>query len=122
MRRSRRSAGVMSMYDGGKLPKLLLKASKASVKIVAALTGTAATLQRMRRPMKVLHQHCDLEVFYHWVRPFLPGAKGMEGKGMPHGIVYHRLDGSTVCAKHVGGSAAKSSLFPFLDLAPRTQL
>ena len=41
----------------------------------------------------------------------------MEEKGMPDGVIFHRADGSKVAAKCVGGSAAQSSLFPFIDAA-----
>ena len=112
---------VMIEVEGGKLMGLLLDAMAAaseqndSLTVVEALKETAATLERMGSLMKLLHE-CDPKVFYHQLRPFLLGAKGMEDKGMPDGVVFHRSDGTKKSVKAVGGSAAQSSLFPFLDL------
>jgi indoleamine 2,3-dioxygenase len=110
---------IMVEAEGGRLVSLLLEAMKAAVqggdygKILNALEETQQTLPRMSALMKLLHEQCDPEVFYQQVRPFYPGAKGMEEKGMPDGVVFHRSDGTHVNAKCVGGSAAQSSYFQF---------
>jgi len=43
------------------------------------------------------------------------GGKGAVDKGLPSGMVFQRSDGSEEAAQCIGGSAAQSSLFPFLD-------
>ena len=114
---------VMTEEMGGKLVKLLLDAMEAAWKdddgpkvVVTALNETSRTLQRVAALMKILHEQCDPMVFYQRVRPFYPGAKGMELKGMPNGVLFERKDGNKVSVIAVGGSAAQSALFPFLDL------
>ncbi len=114
---------VMVEAEGGKLVSLLSEAMKEAAhgenpeKILNALVEVKETLPKMSALMKLLHEQCDPRVFYQQVRPFFPGAKGMEEKGMPDGVVFNRSDGSKVNATCVGGSAAQSSYFQFLDSA-----
>ena len=114
---------IMVEAEGGRLVSLLLEAMKEATqgdnheKILNALEETQRTLPKMAALMKLLHEQCDPKVFYQLVRPFFPGAKGMEDKGMPDGVVFHRSDGSKLSAKCVGGSAAQSSYFQFVDSA-----
>lgn len=113
---------IMVEAKGGRLVNLLFEAMKAAVQgdvetVVSALEETRDTLPRMSALVKLLHEQCDAKVFFDIVRPFFPGAKGLEEKGMPDGVVFHQSDGSKVCARCVGGSAAQSSDFQFLDAA-----
>lgn len=114
---------VMVEAEGGRLVGLLLAAMKEAAhggnveSIIRALEETGDTLPRMIALIKHLHKGCDAKLFYQKIRPFYPGAKGMEEKGMPDGVVFHRADGTKVSAKCVGGSAAQSSLFQFIDSA-----
>ena len=114
---------VMVEAEGGQLVHLLLEAMKEAAQngdndvVVKALEDARDALPRMSALIKHLHEECDAKVFYQKVRPFYPGAKGMEEKGMPEGVWFHREDGSKVSAKCVGGSAAQSSYFPFIDSA-----
>ena len=114
---------VMVEAEGGRLVRLLLEAMKEATQdgdqevIFNAIEETQQTLPRMSALMELLHKQCDPKVFYQQVRPFFPGAKGMEEKGMPDGVVFHPSHGSEVCAKCVGGSAAQSSYFQFIDSA-----
>ena len=114
---------VMVEAEGGRLVNLLLQAMKDAMcdenedSIVQALEQTRDTLPKLASLIKHLHERCDPKVFYEKVRPFYPGAKGMEEKGMPDGVIFNRSDGTKVMAKCVGGSAAQSSLFQFIDLA-----
>ena len=114
---------VMVEAEGGKLVGLLLDAmgeagqAGSSEKIVEVLQQTKETLSKMGSLIKLLHEQCDSKIFYQEVRPFFPGGKGMEEKGMPDGVVFHRSDGTHVSAKCVGGSAAQSSYFQFIDSA-----
>jgi indoleamine 2,3-dioxygenase len=114
---------VMVEAEGARLVKLLLDAAESAVRdgdpasIIQALEETKDNLPRMTALIKLLHEQCNAKTFYQKVRPFYPGAKGMEAKGMPDGVAFQRSDGTKVNAKCVGGSAAQSSLFPFIDSA-----
>ncbi|KAK5073605.1 Indoleamine 2,3-dioxygenase [Lithohypha guttulata] len=70
----------------------------------------ASILQRM-------HEHCDPSVFYHRIRPFLAGSRGMEKAGLPHGLFYDEGRGKGSWRQYSGGSNAQSSLIQFLDIA-----
>jgi len=50
----------------------------------------------------------DAQMFFHELRPFLSGGE--------EGMVFQKSDGKEIKVKCVGGSAAQSSLFQFLDL------
>lgn len=113
---------VLVEAEGGKLVKILIDAVNTSMvegdsgTIIRALEQTKSTMVKMAALLRHLHQECDPEIFYHRVRPFFAGGKGMEDKGMPKGVLFERRDGSLVSTKCVGGSAAQSSLFQFIDL------
>jgi indoleamine 2,3-dioxygenase len=108
--------------EGASLVNLLLEAMREASQggdtelVVRALEQTRDTLPGMSALIKLLHQHCRADYFYSQIRPFFPGAKGKEAL-MPDGVVLYRSDGTYVGAKCVGGSAAQSSYFQFLDLA-----
>lgn len=106
--------------DGGPLIPLLLKATEAAQAndftfVQEALETCTARLAKLGKHLAKLYGVLDADMFYHQLRPFLAGGKGMESKGLPRGIVFQRADGSEVEVKCIGGSAAQSSLFPFLD-------
>ncbi|KAJ3493226.1 hypothetical protein NLG97_g4861 [Lecanicillium saksenae] len=111
---------VLVEAEGGPLIPLLLQAVAAvetnDIAFVrSALETTAKILNDMGAHLPKLYAVLDADMFYHQLRPFLPGGKGMEEKGLPRGIVFQKSDGSEVEVKCIGGSAAQSSLFPFLD-------
>lgn len=100
--------------------RILLNAIKAASAgagdvVREALVDTTRSLVRMGEQLPKLYPKLDADFFYHKLRPFLAGGKGMEDKGLPHGMIFQRSDGSTKWLKLAGGSAAQSSLFPFLD-------
>ena len=64
---------------------------------------------KMQSLMKLLHEQCSPTVFWTQVRPYFPGGKGGAG------WVFELADGSEVTRWCVGGSAAQSATFPFLD-------
>lgn len=79
---------VLMEAIAGRLPGVLLEGLRQAVEnedsrlLVIALDETCRVLEGMQASFKLLHDQCDASVFYHQVRPFLPGAKGMEEKGM----------------------------------------
>lgn len=116
---------VLIEAEGGPLVRLLLDAvvagaagggDEVSKPVQRALEICAETIGRMRKHLAKLYSTLDADFFYHRLRPFLSGGKGMEAKGLPRGFVFQRRDGSEREVKCIGGSAAQSSLFQFLDL------
>lgn len=113
---------VLVEFEGGHLVHLLLDAVRAAADdsrgvVVKALNETTKSIIRMGEQLPKMYSVLDANFFYHVLRPFLAGGKGMEEKGLPRGMVFTKSDGSETERKLVGGSAAMSSLFPFLDYA-----
>ncbi|CEJ86523.1 hypothetical protein VHEMI04129 [[Torrubiella] hemipterigena] len=111
---------VLIEAEGAHLIQLLLQAVRAASSgdfdyVKAALEETTATLDRMSQHLPKLYPLLDAKMFYHELRPFFSGGQGAEDKGLPRGMVFQRSDGSELDVKCIGGSAAQSSLFPFLD-------
>ena len=111
---------VLIEAEGGKLVPLLLDAIAAGeagdeTSMRTALTNCSMTIVQMGAIMPKLYPNIDAHYFYHDIRPFLAGGKGMEEKGLPKGMVFKLSDGSERCVKCVGGSAVQSALFPFID-------
>lgn len=84
-----------------------------------------AHLLKIGEMLDRMYEKCRPEVFYHQMRPFWAGAKGMEA-ALPNGIFYDTTpEGSSerTGEKHVvaGASAAQSPLFHFLDAALAVQ-
>jgi len=111
---------VMVEAQAGPLVQLLLDALNADQQaaprtLLATLETCTTTLKAMGETLAVLHQNCDPTIFYQQIRPMIAGSVGAEDKGLPNGIVFQRSDGSQLSTKCVGGSAAQSALFQFLD-------
>lgn len=112
---------VLVEAEGGPLVSLLADAVQScehnDVHLVTqALRQCAETISRMKSHLPKLYSTLEAGMFYHQLRPFLSGGKGMENKGLPRGFVFRRDDGSCQEVKCAGGSAAQSSLFQYLDL------
>jgi indoleamine 2,3-dioxygenase len=112
---------VLVEYEGGRLLHILVDAIGAAANggrdtVIEGLNETTRSIIRMGDQMSKVYANIDANYFYHKHRPFMAGGKGMEEKGLPRGMVFQKIDGSEVACKLVGGSAAQSSLFPFLDL------
>ena len=111
---------VLVENEGGALMDLLVHAVEAASKgdnevVQQALETTAQTIIRLGKQLSKLYGTLEADFFFHKLRPFLAGGKGMEDKGLPDGVVFERVDGSEMACKFAGGSAVQSSLFPFLD-------
>lgn len=112
---------VLIEAEGGHLIQCLLEAIEEAQcgrvgSVLDALNDTLSTLARMGQHLGEFYGVLQPEFFYNELRPFLAGGKGMESKGLPDGMIFQRADGSEIAQKLVGGSAAQSSLFPFLDV------
>lgn len=77
------------------------------------MTSTIHTLGGLLDQMDL---HCDPQVFYHRIRPFLAGSKNMAAAGLPRGVFYDEGDGRGAWRQLRGGSNGQSSLVQFLDL------
>ena len=75
-------------------------------KVAMAIKGMCDSLSAMR-------EGCHPFIFYHRVRPFLSAWK--HNPTLPHGVIYEGV--SDERQQYYGGSAAQSSLLPFLDIA-----
>lgn len=111
---------VLVERQGGFLMHRLLAAVDAAAKgqssfVAEALKETSDAIVRMGEELMKLYSTLEANFFYHDLRPFLAGGKGMEEKGLPDGMVFVKATGDEVKVKAVGGSAVQSSLFPFLD-------
>jgi indoleamine 2,3-dioxygenase len=112
---------VLIEAEGGPLIPLLLSAVAAierndADRITKALIESTETIERMKKHLPKLYTKLEADMFYHTLRPFLAGGKGMEDKGLPRGFVFQRRDGTEQQVRCIGGSAAQSSLFQFLDI------
>lgn len=111
---------VLVEREGGALMHRLVEAVSAAAKgensvVVEALRETARAIVTMGEELMKLYSTLEARFFYHELRPFLAGGRGMEEKGLPDGMVFSKDDGTEVKVKAAGGSAVQSSLFPFLD-------
>lgn len=86
-------------------------------KILDCLRSFADTIAQLGHILQRMHERCDPQVFYHRIRPFLAGSRGMEKVGLPHGIFYDEGDGRGTWRQYSGGSNAQSTLIQFLDIA-----
>jgi len=66
----------------------------------------------MTYSLNCMREGCHPFIFYHRVRPFLSGWK--HNPTLPHGILYKGASNDR--QQFYGGSAAQSSLLPFLDI------
>lgn len=113
---------VLIEAEGGYLVRLMLDAMDAArcgrtEFVVEALQTTTSTLARMGTHLSKLYAVLDPNFLYHELRPFFTGGSGMEERGLPQGVVFQHVDGTRTPLKLVGGSAAQSSLFHFIDIA-----
>ncbi|EXJ65281.1 hypothetical protein A1O7_01622 [Cladophialophora yegresii CBS 114405] len=111
---------VMVEAQGAKLVPAMLKAILDDRKGVAqdlfpVFDLCATTLSKMGDLLSVLHKNCDPTVFYQAIRPMLGGSAGAEERGLPNGVTLQRSNGLHETVQCVGGSAAQSTLFQFLD-------
>jgi len=92
--------------------------SENYTKAASLLNSLPEKLERLGVVLDRVWENCDPAVFYHVLRPFLAGGKGMEDVGLPNGVFFDLgEEGQGKWLKVAGGSAAQSSLFAFFDVA-----
>ncbi|KAK4942099.1 hypothetical protein LTR10_018135 [Elasticomyces elasticus] len=84
--------------------------------ILSCLQSITAGTYDLGRLLERMHEQCDPQVFYHNIRPFLAGSKGMASAGLPRGVFYDEGNGKGEWRQHSGGSNAQSSLIQLLDI------
>lgn len=117
---------VLIEAEGGPLLAILLDALQATENhdvetVKKAFETSAETFKRMTHHLPKMYAKLDADAFYHQLRPFLAGGKGMESKGLKRGVVFQRINGTEYVAQCIGGSAGQSSLFQFLDIVLGTE-
>jgi hypothetical protein len=90
-----------------------LSPARVNIFVTAQLHLVASAITGMCESLSAMREGCHPFIFYHRVRPFLSGWK--HNPTMPNGIIYEGV--STERQQFYGGSAAQSSLLPFLDIA-----
>lgn len=81
-----------------------------------ALGELCAYIQSAGVFLERLYEKCEPMVFYHSIRPFLAGFKGMEDAGLPRGVFYDEGEGRGEWRQLRGGSNGQSSLLQFFDV------
>ncbi|KIW31361.1 uncharacterized protein PV07_03017 [Cladophialophora immunda] len=84
--------------------------------ILACLGTLTEGIREIENILKRMHEHCDPQVFYHNIRPFCAGSKGMAAAGLPNGVFYDEGEGRGQWRQYSGGSNAQSSLIQLLDI------
>ena len=88
------------------LPRVTMYVTGQLRKIATAVRGMVTSLASMR-------EGCHPFIFYHRVRPFLSGWK--HNPTLKDGVIYQGVTSER--QQFYGGSAAQSSLLPFLDIS-----
>lgn len=81
--------------------------------VTMQLQKISAAIKQICNSLSAMREGCHPFIFYHRVRPFLSGWK--QNPTLPQGIIYHGVN-ENKRYQYYGGSAAQSSLIPFLDI------
>lgn len=87
------------------------------VQVSRCLSELAKIITALGKILYRMHESCRPQVFYHRIRPFLAGSRGMEKAGLPKGVFYDEGNGRGSWRQYSGGSNAQSTLIQFLDIA-----
>lgn len=106
---------------GGEIVPAVMRAMDAvrsnnAAAVNESLLTFAESLKDIGRLLNRMYEHCDPEVFYHRIRPFLAGTKNMAKAGLPNGVFYEEGEEKGEWRMHSGGSNAQSSLIQFFDV------
>lgn len=85
--------------------------------VASALQRCAELLEDLGGLLLRMYDSCDPHVFYHRMRPFLAGSKGMTEAGLPRGVQFDDGSGTQPFVQFSGGSNAQSSMLQFFDIA-----
>ena len=85
--------------------------------VAQCLNSFTNVIVKLGQTLNRMHERNSPAVFYHQIRPFLAGSKGMEKAGLPQGVFYDEGNGAGSWRQYSGGSNAQSTLIQFLDIA-----
>ena len=101
-----------SPFDKALIGELTL--SRVTIYVTAQLKKVAEAIKDICTSLSNMREGCHPFIFYHRVRPFLSGWK--DNPTLIDGVIYRGVL-NDARQKYYGGSAAQSSLLPFLDIA-----
>jgi indoleamine 2,3-dioxygenase len=84
--------------------------------VTKALNEMTTCIHKLGILLDRMDEHCNPQVFYHRIRPFLAGSKNMAAAGLPRGVFYDEGNGKGEWRQLRGGSNGQSSLIQFLDV------
>jgi indoleamine 2,3-dioxygenase len=84
--------------------------------VLSCLQSLTLGIQDIGKLLQRMHERCDPQVFYHNVRPFCAGTKGMAAAGLLQGVFYDEGNGRGQWRQYSGGSNAQSSLIQLFDI------
>jgi indoleamine 2,3-dioxygenase len=107
---------------GGPIIRELLQCMEAAhagqdIAMVQSLQQTTLNIQRIGQLLERMYERCDPQTYYHDVRPFLAGTKGMAASGLPNGVYFDYGNDQGEWLQYSGGSNGQSSLIQLLDIA-----
>nr|AFO85425.1 indoleamine-dioxygenase [Claviceps paspali] len=82
-------------------------------RLAAALDHLGRCVDDLTRLLGRMYERCDPSAFYHDIRPFLAGGKGVSQ--LPRGVFYDTGDGHGLWRQLRGGSNGQSTLFQLFD-------
>ncbi|KAK1838300.1 indoleamine-dioxygenase [Colletotrichum chrysophilum] len=88
--------------------------TKDFLKAEDALAQIGKIIEKMNDILGRIHERCKPDVFYHRIRPFLRGSRGIPS--LPRGVFYDKGDMKGEWRGYRGGSNGQSALFHFLDI------
>ena len=101
-----------SPYDKALIGELTI--SRVTIYVTEQLKRVAESIKDICTSLSNMREGCHPFIFYHRVRPFLSGWR--DNPTLIDGVIYKGVMNDTR-QKYYGGSAAQSSLLPFLDIA-----
>ncbi|EXJ71328.1 indoleamine 2,3-dioxygenase [Cladophialophora psammophila CBS 110553] len=84
--------------------------------VLSCLQTLTNGIHEIENLLKRMHEKNDPQVFYHNIRPFCAGTKGMAAAGLPNGVFYDEGGGRGQWRQYSGGSNAQSSLIQLFDI------
>lgn len=91
-----------------------LNFSRVAPYVTRQLNIVSSAIKKMCESLTNMREGCHPFIFYHRVRPFLSGWR--HNPTLPNGVIYRGVFNNSR-QQFYGGSAAQSTLLPFLDIA-----
>jgi indoleamine 2,3-dioxygenase len=107
--------------NGGPLISTMLRCVQAADDndknaVLCCLQALTSGIRKTGNLLQRMHERCDPQVFYHNIRPFAAGTKGMAAAGLTQGVFYDEGNGHGHWRQYHGGSNGQSSLIQLFDI------